>query len=1386
VTPALDNFAPATRAWFERTFGAPTPAQSLGWEAIASRSHTLIHAPTGSGKTLAAFLHAIDRLGRSPPGHGLRVVYVSPLKALAADVERNLRVPLAGIGSSLTVAVRSGDTPAAERRRLAKNPPDILVTTPESLYLLLTSAARAALVGVETVLVDEIHALAGQKRGAHLALSLERLERLAPGFQRIGLTATGHPLDAIARFLGGYEGETARPVAIASAPAPKPLDVRIELPPSDATTGLARELLALVTGHRQTIVFTGSRRLAERTASELNTLAGTELARAHHGSIALAQRAAIEAALKAGEIRAVVATSSLELGIDMGEVDLVVQVGAPASVASGLQRIGRSGHAIGRTSRGRIFPKNRADLLACAVVTAGMRAGAVEATVVPRNPLDVLSQQLVAMASFEEWTRDSLLTLVRRAAPFHELTDAAFDAVLDMLSGRYPEAAFADLRPRLIRDQGVVRGRPFAWRLAIANAGTIPDRGLFPVHPLGGGPRLGELDEEYVSELKGGEAFVLGASAWRVVTIARDRVYVEPAPGAAAKLPFWRGDAPSRPVELGRALGRLVRELEALDPDALARRLEGDLVPEAARLLASFLVEARAALGRLPSDRTIVLERMEDEVGEGLVCVLSPLGGRVHAPWALAIEAGLRARGIEPGRAFAADDGIVVRAPGLGERDARSVIFPEPEAASDLVLRSLAGSALFTSRFRECASRALLVPGRLPGKRSPLWIQRERARALLEAASRFPDFPIVHETVRECLEDVFDMNAFREVLAGVASGELAVVDVRPKTPSPLGASLASANALAFLTQANAPSAERRAQALALDRSLLREILGHDELRDLVSLEALAALEGELARLTPERRARGPEEVHDLLLALGDLSLEEIEERVAEPGAARAWLASLGERVRHVDGRWIAASDAEREPGDRIRRYARTHGPFAASAVARRFGFPEATVERELERLEAAGHLVRGGFRPGGTGTEWVDPDVLARLRRRSLQALRREVEPVEPEALGRFLPAWQGVGSARRGIAGLRETLRQLEGVPIQASLLESEVLPARVADYASFLLDDLVATGEIVWQGRGALGQADGKIALYRRERFSLLAPVTEAPVGPLAAAIRERLAARGASFFPELRATRSPSLEEDAALLDALWELVFAGEVVADAIAPLRAFLERRGARSRHARFAARIPAPGASRWQLARALATPVSPTAAAHAHVEALLDRHGVLTRDAVVAEGMPGGFSAIYPWLAALEDAGRVRRGSFVRGLGGAQFALPEAVDRLRSSARVGALVLAAGDPANPYGAALPWPDSITGRRAGSRVVLVEGALVLEHSRARRAITAFNKDEGALEQAVVALASGRGRSLEVVTVNGSPVLETPLAAVLRRAGFVSTSRGLIRERTSRAV
>jgi ATP-dependent helicase Lhr and Lhr-like helicase len=1497
----LELFSDPVRRWFESSFEGPTAAQTGGWASIAAGEHTLICAPTGSGKTLASFLWGIDRLSREPKsGEGVRIVYVSPLKALSYDIERNLRAPLRGIGADISVGIRTGDTSQSERRAMRKAPPDILITTPESLYLMLSSGAREILGGVEAVIVDEIHAVAASKRGAHLALTLERLDQLVRDsgegsaeqqrggsgdpspespVQRIGLSATQRPLERIARFLVGPKREC----SIVDAGVAKELDLEIVVPVEDMaepgapafpredgqpTDGeplahvrsiwpaIYPELLKLVKEHTSTIVFVNNRRAAERLAKRLNELAadeparelpatehagradgsgpaGTprdsepdgpdpsalpEIARAHHGSLSHEERTVVEEMLKSGQLPCLVATSSLELGIDMGAVDLVIQVESPKSVSRGLQRVGRAGHSLGEVSRGRIFPKFRADLLECAVVAKRMREGAIEETVIPQNPLDVLAQQLVAMAALDEWEIDEVERLVTASEPFHDLSREQLENVLDMLDGRYPSDRFAELRPRIVWDRtaGTMHGRKGARQLVVTNAGTIPDRGLYGVH-LPDGRRVGELDEEMVYEARPGQTFLLGATTWRIEDITRDRVVVTPAPGVPGAVPFWKGDGIGRPAELGRAIGAFAREAVSREPKELAK--EYDLDRRAAENLVAYLREQQAATRVVPSDETIVVERFRDEIGDWRLCVLSPYGGRVHAAWGLALSAKIRAERDLEADAIWSDDGIVVHLPDADAPPPADLVLVEPDEIEDLIVGELSGSALFGSHFRENAARSLLIPRAYPGKRTPLWQQRLKSQSLLEVARDFPRFPVVLETYRECLRDVLDLPALAELLRDLHSRKLSLVEVETPTASPFASSLLFDYVATYMYEGDTPNAERRAAALALDRDLLRELLGQEELRELIDPEALEEVEAQLQHRTEAGLAGDRDALQQVLRHLGDLTAEECEARVAEGYSAASMLEKLVAERRaalvRVNGeeRYIAAEHAglyrdalgvppppglpdsflaehEDALGTLVRRYARTHGPFPTAQLATRYGVDPTPALRELER---SGALVRGELLPGGTEREWCDADVLRRVRRASLAHLRREVEPAARDRFARFLPSWQNVDAHRAAGAGpdrLREALVPLQGVTLTPKVWEGDVLPRRLGAYSPAWLDELCTSGELVWIGAGARGRSDGRVALYFRDDVRLAGPPPanaklERPEGEVHDAIRERLAA-GPGFWIDLLADLDHPVEE---LHAALWDLAWSGEVTNDAFAPLRAPRlraapppEQRG--RRFARSRARGQAVQ-GRWSLTAALfekAPAAGPRLRAQA--ELMLERYGIVTRETVLAEGVPGGFASVYAELGNLELLGTARRGYFVEGLGGAQFALPGAVERLRSlpEDEGSFLLLAATDPANPYGASLPWPKPANGRRPartpGAHVLLRDGAPVVYVERGGRGIVRLVElGDEQLAEAVAALAeavaAGRLPKLSVEKLDGEPVIGSGDEDALLDAGF---SRG----------
>lgn len=1520
----MQQFTETTRRWFEAAFAQPTEVQRLGWERIAAGEHTLLIAPTGSGKTLAAFLYAIDRLTSLPADaeRGVRVVYISPLKALAYDIDRNLRVPLAGIRRSAgeaaigrevesaaavavvpapplvrlpRVDVRTGDTPPEDRRRQAKDPAEILVTTPESLYLILGSQARETLRTVRWVIVDEIHAVAATKRGSHLSLSLERLAALTDEEpQRIGLSATARPASEVARFLGGD-----RQVSIVDTHRPPALDLQVVVTVDDMTRPVVEtedggfavlgedqpgsgslmladhdeatrtygiwpavypRLVELIRAHRSTIVFVNSRGLCERLAQRLNELAGEELVRAHHGSVAQSQRRDIEEALKAGQIPAIVATSSLELGIDMGAVDLVILVESPGAVSRGLQRIGRAGHGVGETSIGRIFPKHRGDLLEATIVAKRMRDGAIEALRVPRNPLDVLAQHIVAMTAVQDWHVPDLARVVRRSASFHALPDDALRGVLDMLAGLYPSHDFADLRPRLKwdREHDLLEGRRSARMLAAVNAGTIPDRGLYGVYLGDDGPRIGELDEEMVHEITAGQTFTLGATTWRIQRINRNRVIVEHAPGEAGKLPFWKGEGPGRPLELGQALGAMTRTLAAL-PRADAEAVLGDefgLDERAARNLLDYLEEQREITGTLPTDRDITVERFRDELGDWRVCILTPFGARVHAPWALALRAIVSERVGYDVQAVWSDDGIVLTIADGDEPPDAALLVPDANEIEERLLLELPRSPIFAAEFRENAARALLLPRRRPGQRTPLFAQRLRAQKLMEIALQYPSFPIVVETFRSCMQDVFDVPALREVLRAVEGGSVRINEVETAFASPFARSLVFAYVAAYLYEGDSPAAERRAQALSVDVKLLRELLGEADLRELLDASIIEQVEAQLQRHAPGRRARHADDLHDVLRQLGDLTEAEITERVEAPDAPQEVAGGMLRELRssrravsvRVAGRdaWIAIEDAALyrdalgvappqgiasvfldtvpDPVDALLlRWARTHGPFTTARVADRYAIVPAQAEALLQRMAADGRLLHGEFTPGASGVEWCEPDVLRQIKRRTIAMLRGQVAPVSREVLGRFLPSWHRL-AAFDPHERLEDAIIQLEGIPLSYRDLVRMILPARVRAFRPEQLDELGALGWLVWTGHSPLRGDDGRIVLYRRERVDrLLIPVDEAEASATIdgfderhRTILDRLARRGASFHAELMA--SLPAHDPNAVLEAVWDLVWAGLITNDTFAALRSL----GARPRASRQRAERPrtlgipgeraeaaapqrrrlprgwwratqqkgAPAAAvggRWSLVRDLVhEEISSTERAHAWAATLLDRHGIVARETAQVEALGGGFGSVYNVLRSMEEAGRIRRGYFVEGLGGAQFAYPGIVDRLRrerdAASENTVVALAATDPANPWGWLLPWPalatdDAARGARraAGSVVILLDGVPILFLDRDGRRLRIFaDATEGDIVRALPALRdvarTRPSRTLNIERIGSEPAIRSPLAALLTEAGF----------------
>ncbi|AKK10664.1 ATP-dependent helicase [Corynebacterium uterequi] len=1577
TTDILDRFKPQVRTWFRDVFAAPTDVQQQAWRAISAGDHALVVAPTGSGKTLAAFLWSLNSLveragqqplplpvtGGTPPdseqSRGVRVLYISPLKALGVDVERNLRAPLTGITRTaerlgvavpdITVGVRSGDTSSAERSRQVRRPPDILITTPESAYLMLTSKAASILATVDTVIIDEIHALAGTKRGAHLALSLERLHRLTQpngGFQRIGLSATVRPLSTVANFLGGD-----RPVEIIAPAAAKQWELSVRVPvadmadlptPEDASTigdaivddplGLSgddahpvdlgpggaesalpqqksiwpfieRQLYEEIQRNRASLVFVNSRRTAERLTSRLNELwalehdpeslspqlrrdpaqlmkstdvAGTAppvLARAHHGSVSKDERAATETMLKEGALRAVVSTSSLELGIDMGAIDAVIQVESPPSVASGLQRVGRAGHAVGAISRGVFYPKHRSDLVQSAVTVTRMRSGEIEELKVPANPLDVLVQHTVAAVAVEDLDVDEWFATVRRAWPYKDLARDVFDAVLDLVSGVYPSTDFAELKPRVIYDRAsnTLSARPGAQRVAVTNAGTIPDRGMFGVFlassdDSGRGPRrVGELDEEMVYESRVGDVFTLGASSWRIEDITRDQVLVTPAPGHTGRLPFWSGDSLGRPYELGRALGAFRREAHSVaHDDAALAELTPDLDEYARGNLATFLVEQAEATGVVPDETTLVLERFRDELGDWRVVLHTPFGKGVNAAWALAVGATVAARTGMDAQAVAGDDGIVLRLPDADAEPGGDLFVFDPDDIEDIVTEQVGGSALFASRFRECAARALLLPRRNPGKRAPLWQQRQRAEQLLDVARKYPSFPIILETVRECLRDVYDLPALREVMDHLQHRRVRIAEVTTEQPSPFASSLLFNYTGAFMYEGDTPLAEKRAAALALDPALLAKLLGTVELRDLLDAEVIAETHD---RLNWVARVRTPEEVADALRIIGPIDVERLPHHCADG------LAALGERAvsvveQHLGDRVMRVRIAGREhlaqsldaallrdglgvpvpPGipaqqativdaleQLITRWARTRGPFVLRDLADAFGLGAGTAHSALTQLARAGKIVEGRYRQGVDDAEYIAAEVLTVIRSRSLAAARAATKPVSQSTFGRFLPDWQQVAPVGerphlRGADGVFSVLEQLAGVRLPASAWETLVLPQRVGDYSPLHLDELTSSGEILVVGAGKAGASDPWIMLLPADYApELLDDVLGGPEEPTLSAVQlaivEVLGRGGGFLFGELRddiAAFAPATPDE--LREAMWGLVDAGIIAPDGFAPIRARLaggsgraasgsahrsRRRPARSRLRMGRAgmnrpQTPPDMVGRWSLVPRASTDA--TTRSLTRGEIWLERYGVVTRGSIVAENVLGGFALAYKVLSGFEESGKAMRGYVVEQLGAAQFSTPAIIDRMRAVADSGdvtgwpsgtrdpdLVVLAAADPANPYGAALPWPETggsaRVSRAAGALVVLVDGLLIAHITRGGRTVTTFfdslpevgesaarlwERVVGAVEDVV-----GRGlmKPVTVEKIDAVPALESPAVADLRAAGASLSPRGI---------
>ncbi len=1568
----LEAFLPATRQWFQQRYGQPTRAQSLGWPAIQRGENTLILSPTGSGKTLAAFLWGIDRiyvaLARNPQESGVLLLYVSPLKALNNDIALNLQEPLRGIHHTATMggetlpaistAVRTGDTPASERQRMVRNPPHILITTPESLYLLLTSPqARRLLAPVESVIVDEIHTLVGNKRGVHLALSLERLESLAGHpVQRIGLSATQRPLDEVARFVGGQvwieaAGEepvlAPRPVTVVNAGVTKPMDLQVVTPVADLRRlpggsiwpALVPRVLDEIRRHDTTLVFANSRRAAERAADRLNEQyareaeeevppgspegllvdgvprgqgwAGTGRVggpfRAHHGSVSRAVRLELEQALKSGELAALIATSSLELGIDIGSVDAVLQLQSPRGISRGLQRIGRAGHLVGQTSYGRIYVTHREDLLDAGAVAHGMLQGDIEPTRTPQNCLDVLAQQIVAMVSVEPQKVDDVFRLVRQAYGYERLSRQALQSVLKMISGGYSSEAYRGLRPSVEWDRvnNVLLPLPGTRLLAIRNGGTIPDRGEFRVVLADGHTSLGTLDEEFVFETHVGDVFALGTNTWRVMSIDEDRMVVADAAGAMPRMPFWRGELPKREYHMGLALGAFRRQLAERvadlgwvpeDPrgpwpsdalpvlDWLSREYAMD--DASARNAVCYVGQQLSHSGAISSDNTIVLERFTDALGDERLVIHSCFGARINSVWAMALIHAFRERLGTTVDVQVNDDAILFRLlEGDREPPLDVIRHMGAEEARERVLRELPNSALFGAQFRMNAARALVLPRvRGAGRRTPFWLQRLRARDLLAISREWDDFPLVAETYRDCLRDVLDIEHLGEMLDRLAAGEIRIVETRTLVPSPVAAGLVLEFAGIHLYDGDTPRLERQMQALSINRELLADLLDDGTLAELLRPDAIEQVERELQHLADGYRARTLDELAVMLRELGDLTDDEVMARSL--GDSRAWLEQLAHdgRVERIllprrGERWVSAEhllryriafalaegntatlEAMVDPVDMdadaarmavLRHMLRTHGPLTLDAIVTRYDLPPDWLEDALESLAREGVVLRGRLAPGSFAEQWCDRNVLERLHRETLSQLRREVRAVPLPDYACFLPRWQGLYPAHHPTEDpVLAAIGQLAGQLLPAEIWERDVLPLRVPDYAPATMDRLCAEGALVWQAQGSDWQhlrvrffwtGEGNLYVDAQPEPSLIDGLLDD-----ARRIYEFMRKEGSVGSRVLQSALglAPQLCDRALL-----ELVMAGLVTHDRPEVLRAIIggrfgieEGEGIRSSlddqmaewrdrnrptllqrpgrsemlasRRRVARRLtPRPPAEgRWSIVHrygVLGEPLDPVVQAQAQARQALHCYGIITRD--IIEGQRGmlPWAALYPHLYRMELTGEVRRGYFVQGLSGLQYALPEAVDELRAWSRADApgrdalVLINAADPALIYGRESRTldtgstedgrPDATATGPSFSRipsnyVVLENGVpvLVYEHGSGRwQSVEGIDGD--CVARSVSLLLShitrpggiaNRPRRVLVNAWNGRSPLNSPIGEALASLGFRRETPGMV--------
>jgi ATP-dependent helicase Lhr and Lhr-like helicase len=1477
----LDLFHPVVRRWFETTYGSPTPPQQQGWPSIAAGNNTLILAPTGSGKTLAAFLWAINHLVEQRLADdvrtGVRILYVSPLKALNNDIHRNLEEPLESITRAaleagtaippITSAVRTGDTPASRRAAMIRKPPDILITTPESLYLMLTSArSRPMFETVRYVIVDEIHSVCSNKRGVHLSVSLERLQEVArQDLVRIGLSATQRPLERIAAYLGGCENGKSRPVTIVDAGGKKQMDLRVECAVPDmgrmagdsAWDDVFRHLLELIGSHRNTLIFVNNRRLAERVAATLNRMIAGESTpppdagpgagigptnqyavprhvpapkpgipdvQAYHGSMSRDAREAMEEDLKAGRTRALVATSALELGIDIGSIDLVIQVQSPKSIARGLQRVGRSGHLISATSKGRIFPTFREDLVEAAVVARAMEDHRIEETRIPRNCLDILAQQIVAMVSVEERDVDGLYELVRRSECYRDLPRTHFDGVVAMLAGRYDRDDLRGLSATVSWDRvnNVLRALPGSAKLAVTSGGAITDKGYFGVYLADGTTKVGEVDEEFVYETRTGDTFLLGTQVWRVEGIDPARLTVSPAPGEPARMPFWRGEGLGRSFELGAGVGAFRRTLgEAIDrPDVMARLMnEYPIDHRSAWNLVEYFRRQKESTSAMPHDRLLLLEGFRDEIGDPRLVLHSSYGRRVNALLGLILSKRIVERiGAEP-QVLSNDNAVLIRCPDVEELPLNLLDGLTVEEARDCVLDQVLQSPLFGGLFRQNAARALMMPRALPGKRTPLWLQRLRAKDLLQVARRYDDFPIVMETIRETLEDALDFDHCLELVGKLASGEIRTASVVTETPSPFAAAVLFDFIAVYMYEWDQPRGDAAGRFVGVNRGLLNELVDQSASTRSLRSDAVAEVESRLQHTADGTRARSPEELMEILLQLGDLSTEEV--RLRCQGDAENFLGRLASDGRAAAvslgsaRRWIAGEERrlfESLPApETLRvlflRYAATHGPVRSSTFAHRYGIPGESASRTAGDLEQEGKLVRGKFTGTSAEDEYCARDVLRHIHRRGVAILRHEITPCPLSEFHRFLLDWQGVGKSGHTVG---DTLTQLQGYPAQPDLWLREIIRLR---HPESLPDPSLMGGNR--NGGTWVGTPAGRLMFVERGSGSVLLPPSgeadEQRLSTPAARILRLLREQGASFFADIREGTGLSLH---ALNRGISELLWNGWVTNDEFAeilgvqplhrgdddqpiePVR-IIAPPGSRerlrlTRKVRAAIRNAPGWNGRWSLTRTSALmgdAAKPEEQALRQAHILLQRYGVLTRDVVARENLLP-WRDLAPALHLLEFRGEIRRGYFVEGLSGIQYAHPDAAELLRSSRSAGRretdiVLLNALDPAAPFTPAGPAAADAAGwlkisRHPGNYIALADGLPFVAFSSNGSRITTLGNPpaesiRAALARFVELLRLPPGirpfREIVVEYCDDARAADSPLAGALRSLGFV---------------